>query len=290
MMKVRKHIIREMQVLFVEYTFFTHSKQTLDIFRWKEQAAAFVIVTFIFSVLGPFETYQMAFLPRALYWSLTLLAGWVCNLSILVLLLRNPRFDDWPAVIHIGLLVMLAIVPTWLLISLVDWKFFSKNLGLEGFINHLSAPVFMNSVFCNVIIVGGMYYLIQSRLGISGFHRISKESPFFARIPFELGTDIISISTHDHYVEVTTKLGSKLILMRFVDALNELSTVKGLQIHRSHWAAMSAASCLKRDDGKLVLELIDGRELPVSRTYVQTVRSVLQKAQRRADQLTPIKP
>lgn len=79
----------------------------------------------------------------------------------------------------------------------------------------------------------------------------------------------------DHYVEVTTAKGTDLILMRRADAIGELDALDGVQIHRSHWVVKSAMRGTTRQDGRLMLELIDGRILPVSRTYVATVRAVL---------------
>jgi DNA-binding LytR/AlgR family response regulator len=94
---------------------------------------------------------------------------------------------------------------------------------------------------------------------------------FFSRLPFELGTGIISLSAQDHYIETTTAKGTTLILLRLKDAIEELAGSDGMQIHRSHWVARSAAVRLRRSGGKLV----DERQLPASRTFGPTVRKVL---------------
>ena len=79
----------------------------------------------------------------------------------------------------------------------------------------------------------------------------------------------------DHYVEVTTTKGTELILIRFQYAIKEMGAIAGTQIHRSHWVTLNGMRRLKRQNGKLFVELVDGRTLPVSRTYAQTVRTIL---------------
>ena len=60
----------------------------------------------------------------------------------------------------------------------------------------------------------------------------------------------------------------RYLLMRFCDALNEVTEVKGWRIHRSHWVAESGISQMKRSKGQTFVILDGGAQLPVSRTYL----------------------
>ncbi|WP_293441494.1 hypothetical protein [Planktotalea sp.] len=40
-------------------------------------------------------------------------------------------------------------------------------------------------------------------------------------------------------MNVTTTLGSEMILMRMADAIDLLDGIAGVQTHRSHWAAQA---------------------------------------------------
>jgi len=91
-------------------------------------------------------------------------------------------------------------------------------------------------------------------------------------LPEKRGT-VLYMSMQDHYVEVVTDKGSELGLMRFSDAMEELDGADGLQIHRSHWVSREAIAGWRREKGKLVLEMPDGAELPVSRSYAKAVRA-----------------
>ena len=95
----------------------------------------------------------------------------------------------------------------------------------------------------------------------------------FDRLPRRLGTDLIYLTVDDHYVEAHTRAGSAILLMRFADACAELSD-RGLQVHRSYWVAKRYMKRLVRRDGRAVLRLITGQEIPVSRTYLAAVRAV----------------
>ena len=74
-------------------------------------------------------------------------------------------------------------------------------------------------------------------------------------------------------MEAHTLAGSAILLMRFADAVTELSD-RGLQVHRSYWVAKRCMKRLVRRDGRTILRLVTGQELPVSRTYLSAARAV----------------
>lgn len=76
-----------------------------------------------------------------------------------------------------------------------------------------------------------------------------------------------AISVRDHYVDVQTSRGEGSILMRFSDAIAEVTPVDGTQVHRSHWVAWDAIAAVERADGKLFVRLSSGSRLPVSRNH-----------------------
>ena len=96
----------------------------------------------------------------------------------------------------------------------------------------------------------------------------------FDRLPRKLGTDLIYLKVDDHYVKAYTPAGSGLILMRFADAVADLSA-HGLQVHRSYWVARRYMKCVMQKDGRTVLRLTTGQDIPVSRTYLHAVRAAL---------------
>lgn len=91
---------------------------------------------------------------------------------------------------------------------------------------------------------------------------------FLDRLPVKFRTaELHAISSEDHYLRVHTSLGEELILMRLADAVRELSGADGLQVHRSWWVAKSGVTEEKRIEGRSLLILPSGTEVPVSRSY-----------------------
>jgi len=250
----------------VEYTVLYHSKRTQDALHWRVQVVAFGLTLLIFTILGPFDTYTAPLSIRISYWGLSLLTGWVCLVLTIAFMLRTPRLANWSVFSRVGGSVLLASVPIWLLVSLLNRLFYERDLHLIDLIH-----VF----FSCAVIVGIQYYFVRLNSGKPKVDNTPDTVPFLKRIPTDLGRDLISISTQDHYSEVITKAGSTLILIRFSDALEELSGYDGVQIHRSHWVALNAVQKMMRQNDKLVIELADGRILPVSRTYAPKVRAAL---------------
>ena len=83
---------------------------------------------------------------------------------------------------------------------------------------------------------------------------------------------LISLSVQDHYVDVVTTKGTGLLLLRLSDAIAETEPTAGLQVHRSHWVAADQIARAQRSGDKAILTMTDGRDIPVSRTYLKTVR------------------
>ncbi|WP_375208833.1 LytTR family DNA-binding domain-containing protein [Hyphomonas jannaschiana] len=91
---------------------------------------------------------------------------------------------------------------------------------------------------------------------------------FLDRLPVKFRrAELWAVSSEDHYLRVYTSLGEELILMRLADAVRELDGAAGVQVHRSWWVAKAGVSDARRDNGKLVLVLKNGTDVPVSRTY-----------------------
>ena len=108
----------------------------------------------------------------------------------------------------------------------------------------------------------------------------NQHSQFFKRLKPEVGRDIVCLRVSGHYVEVTASGGSVVILMRLADAVDALGGM-GMQVHRSYWASFNHMRRLVRREGRMLLRLADGREVPVSRPYLKAVRAALPG--RRAD-------
>jgi hypothetical protein len=85
-----------------------------------------------------------------------------------------------------------------------------------------------------------------------------------ARLPKELGEDIIAVASELQYLRVWTPRGCALILGALADV--ELDGAEsGLRVHRSWWVACRHVRNVRRTATGAVCLMSDGREVPVSR-------------------------
>jgi DNA-binding LytR/AlgR family response regulator len=98
---------------------------------------------------------------------------------------------------------------------------------------------------------------------------------FLSRLPDHLGADLLYLQMEDHYLRATTASGTGLILIRFRDALIELSDYEGMQVHRSWWVARNAVTRLNKQGRKIELLMKDGTTIPVSAAYRKQVEDQL---------------
>ena len=99
---------------------------------------------------------------------------------------------------------------------------------------------------------------------------------FLSRLPVDMDHEVIYIKTEGHYLRVFTKTGSSRLLMRFADAMAELSGL-GMQVHRSYWVADDHIVGLVKRDNRTALLLTGDHVVPVSRTYLRSVRAATSK-------------
>lgn len=101
----------------------------------------------------------------------------------------------------------------------------------------------------------------------------SAPARFHDRLPPKLkGAVIHAVEAQDHYLKLHTSKGTDLILMRLSDALAELEGIEGAQVHRSWWVARAAVASAMRGEGRARLQLVNGMEVPVSRTFARALR------------------
>ena len=104
----------------------------------------------------------------------------------------------------------------------------------------VTSTVNLISVFFRIgIIDGGVNAFLKLLPKDSNPPHSVEPKKLLARIPMAKRGDLISLIVTDHYVEVTTKQGKHLMLMRFPDALAEIPSGISMQVHRLYWVAQA---------------------------------------------------
>ncbi len=84
------------------------------------------------------------------------------------------------------------------------------------------------------------------------------------RLPEQLGSDVIAVTSELQYLRVWTPRGCALILGALADVESE-SAATGLRVHRSWWVATVHVVSVRRTATGAVCLMSDGRQVPVSR-------------------------
>jgi len=108
-----------------------------------------------------------------------------------------------------------------------------------------------------------------------------RQAQFYHRLSQTVSRDIVYLKVDDHYVNVHTTGGSCLVLMRFADAVADLGDL-GMQVHRSYWAAHRHMLATIRREGRTMLRLTGGAQVPISRPYLPAVRAALRATPHRS--------
>jgi len=96
---------------------------------------------------------------------------------------------------------------------------------------------------------------------------------FLARLPGDLGRELLALQMEDHYVRAHTGNGSTLVLIPLHRAIGELAGIPGLKVHRSWWVAHKAVVGCVRDGRNVRLRLSNGLEAPVARASIAAVKA-----------------
>lgn len=234
----------------------------------------------VMTLLGPFGTYDsFDFWPRLGYWAAAI-GGVSLAAALIGIYLHAPRRGLTVHPLAISLLSsILATIPGTLIVWQVE--VFWRGVGYDSIdLVAIGRGVFVIILVATIIRFSTWRTLLPGQAGHAADRpgAVASETPFFERLPRDLGTNLLSLSMQDHYVECVTARGRTLVLMRFTDALRELQDYPGMRIHRSHWVADGNIVSISRRGSRYFATLSDRRELPVSRTYLDAVREAVRHA------------
>ncbi|NNE88257.1 MAG: LytTR family transcriptional regulator [Silicimonas sp.] len=242
--------------------------------------AAWVLLTVLFAALAPSASEGLSFAGRVVFWAVHV------GLPIVLLQLAQvavsrfaSRLSDWVSVSTSGFLGALAFVPA---ARGLDALFPEDDDGPETWVAAWASETTSTIVPVMLVWVAlnapRLLRIAETAGGAPSQERDNRTPVFWAKVPRDIGRDLVSLSAELHYLRVHTRDGNALILYSFGNAVEELADLPGLQVHRSHWVALAhIKSIVRRGDGATV-HMSDGPPLPVSRKY----RKVLNNAHKEA--------
>lgn len=253
--------------------------------------ATFAAVVLIFWVTGPYGTAErLALVPRLGFWLVLHALTWA--IAIVSAVFANGILREMVTSGFVRMMIGAAVasIPIGLVTTAIGSVTFSVAPTAAGVLTDIATGLLLSLSFCALTWMTmnrdaaselddtGTFAATpdtrghQASIGPTTFQENTGQVPLLLRLKHANRGVPLHLTVSDHYTEVTTTAGRELILLRFADALGELGPVQGLQVHRSHWVADAHVARLVRDNGRMTIQLGDGTEVPVSRTYATAVR------------------
>ena len=257
---------------------------------WKHQLrhlAQYLLIALLLVLVVPFGMFPEQPLVRLSYWFSVLSIFGMAMMPMTARIIRSTgAFDDfsrWSGIIGC---VLFATIPMTFVVHAIEhwgWSLAAARMGNGQLPPSVSRDVagmmqlFSQLTAINLFAIGVNSFFI---IALDGLPTESKKKQlagirFLSRLPDHLGADLLYLQMEDHYLRATTASGTGLILIRFRDALNELSDYEGMQVHRSWWVARNAVTRLNKQGRKIELLMKDGSIIPVSAAYRKAVEDQL---------------
>lgn len=249
---------------------------------------ACMVVSVIAVVSGPFGTYEyLSLWERVVFWTV-ITFGSTLSAYVLRRFALQVVSKDRPVMYELIVTGLMVLVVTPLVVTMM-WLFAPGVCGPTSCIGRIGLyvaliagaifmlrrviPGFEDMMFFARDEAGGLRLVAPSPMPTAEVYLASpptvpRQAPrLYRRLPAAESGKILHLTANGHFVTVTLDTGTHDIRMRFGDAVKEMDSVEGCCTHRSHWVSAEAVSGHKRVEGKPVLVLVNGMEVPVSRTY-----------------------
>ncbi len=249
-------------------------RETFSSILSRQTIAIWLICNFCAVTTGPFGTFNtMSFELRLLYWPLVITVSIVLGYTAAAcarMICGGPeglKRDMIQAVIG-SLLVSGSI---WAFGNQVFYVFVQPiSYGLLlGYVALVFLAVIASRHILRLVIRKARMEAIESDVSVEADTApVSLIAPLLVRrLNGDHSGDILRLTADNHFVEVISETGATSLRMRFRDAIAEMEGVQGGLVHRSHWVAFDAVESAEKQQGKLILRLRNGDEVPVSRSY-----------------------
>ena len=236
-----------------------------------------LVLGLLFATITPGD--QVPFWRLLVQWQIQAFTSVMALIGSHLLLSKSSTFNNLPVWLRIlisGQLgcvfytpFALAVDVLWMGDSLSDNIFMDLFEEFGGvFVPVIVAWFLMNAPW----LMGMQYQKVQSGTSVRNIKEAPvTDSQLLKQAGLTFFAEITYISAELHYLDVHSQADHKLILYSLKDAVAEIPSEKGIQIHRSHWVAYSAMETIHKKGRQGEVELKNGKRLPISRNNLNDV-------------------
>lgn len=247
------------------------------------ELGAMLAVACVIGFLGPFGTYlDGSFVERVNQWWLLLMGAYLLIRPCIALLGRLAELTQLPlrATVTGGVVALSAPLA-------FIWRSVGQNAYREL---HGYAELVPFSLLCALTVLSVAWWAanfdrqlsaqaeasaskrhshdLAANSSETGQNATSDYPKLYARLSAGFSGPVVALQSEDHYVRVHGPRGSELVLMRLREAIAEMASEPGDQVHRSWWIARAGISRVERSGRSWSIHLINGETAPVSRDAV----------------------
>lgn len=223
----------------------------------------------MFATAGPFGTYEAGdFSERLLYWFVLIIVSVVLAKVIMEL---NKQYLS-----HASFLTQESIAILAMTILFTGFLELWTRFAFPGMVGKPPGYIWLASeVLVICVAISAIKYWMPHIIGRAGTEQAVVDQPRLTRrLPHGFSGQITHLTVNGHKVHVATSQGPFDLRMRFADAVEEMSEVDGFCVHRSHWVTKAAIQNVLTRNGRPVIVMNDGDEVPVSRKYQDNLTKV----------------
>ncbi len=239
--------------------------------EWMRWLAAATVIGIALGVAGPFGSYgNDGIVMRMACWTGMLWIGTILLRLSVGLAVVYATALGVSRNVAAAIATILACIPLAAIVALINRGLWPQYTGSLRPLDWYAQTLFVAGV-----LVAAALWFEQMRNAQATARAAQPAAPSArpAQIAAQLLTQTLCLQMEDHYIRVHTATGSELVLLPMRQAIEQLSKVEGLRVHRSWWVSRAAVRAVSRDGRALVLELSNGLKVPVARNNVTSLRS-----------------
>ena len=255
--------------------------------------AFYVGVPFIVAIYGAMNNYgiqQIAGYAGAIsfYLSHSFIPWWITSLSTSFLMWAFNRLKPPP----MAIMIPGSIIGCFLVLPYTRWitdvfeaTWPTVPQTFQGIETHPWSGNFVEQLIMATVVWVGVNFIFDRFVGLPRYRyeiprgyestgETEDTSPeaaqpaFLSRLPAKVMVDELeSIKAEQHYIHIQAGEREYMILYRFSDALSQLDSELGMQVHRSWWIAHEAIDGMQQSGKKFFVLLKSGERVPVSIPY-----------------------
>jgi hypothetical protein len=246
--------------------------------RWARLLGWALALGLLFGIIGPFGSYPANVFTRTVYWAGLFVGGTLLlwPFAAAAFLIGPARGFPLPFAFIAAMLI--GAVPMAVLAAAGGHLFWPvRASGMHALEWYGQTAVIALPIAAGALWLETHYHGARAGapmpLSTEPEPRFAARSEPERRLPEHLLENALCLQMEDHHIRIHAQQRSWLQLSTMREAIDQIGSERGLQVHRSWWVARDAVRDVVEEGRSVRLRLANGLEVPVARNRVAVLRS-----------------